>query len=175
MEFDYEYYFDEMPRYNAYISDRVAGVIVSFISVALFFGVLLFIFKTVYNWYLFKKMGRKGWEGIIPIYNTIIELQVLNIPLWMIIFVFIPGANIAVSVIIAMNIAKKFNKDILFTIGLIFLPIVFYPILAFGKDEFNSSISGIFENRVINEFGYCTKCGTKLLGKYCSECGKKRD
>lgn len=180
MGYNYEYYFDEIPM-NGYIAaNAIVGAVMSFIGMFLFFGCLLYIFKAVYSYVLFKKMGRKGWEGIIPIYNKIIKLQVLNIPIWMIIFAFIPGANVALSVVIAINIARKFNKDILFTIGLIFIPIVFYPILAFGSDEFNPDANGIFdENNNINSskynFGYCTKCGTKLTGKYCSSCGTKSD
>ena len=133
----------------------------------------------IYNYILFKKMGRKGWEGIIPIYNIIVKLRVLNIPMWILVCLLIPGINIVLPIIIAINTAKKFNKDTLFMIGLILLPIVFYPILAFGNSEFNPNIKGIFEedNKFDNEVshGYCTNCGEKLSGKYCSKCGTKSD
>jgi len=36
----------------------------------------------------------------------------------------------------AFQIAKFFGKNITFSIGLIFLPIVFFPLLAFGKSEY---------------------------------------
>lgn len=27
------------------------------------------------SWRIFQKMGRKGWEGIIPLYNTMCSLR----------------------------------------------------------------------------------------------------
>ena len=99
--------------------------------------------------------------------------------MWIIVFLFIPGANIAVTIITGINMAKKFQKDNLFAVGLILLPFVFYPILAFGKSKFNPEIKGIFENEnnvYENKpsMGYCTNCGSKLEGMYCSNCGTKK-
>lgn len=176
---NYDYYFNDAPSYNYFGGSLVASMIIYFIFMAMLFGGIIYIFKLVYSYKLFKKMGRKGWEGLIPIYSTIIKLKVLNIPIWMILFLIIPGMNVALSVIITINIARKFNKDILFTIGLIFAPVVFYPILAFDKSEFNPNINGIFDNNSFeyekDNYGYCTKCGAKLSGIYCSECGMKKD
>lgn len=64
----------------------------------------------------------------------------------MILFLLVPGMIIALSAIIAINTSRKFSKDILFTMGLIFAPVVFYPILAFDKSVFNQNINGIFDN-----------------------------
>lgn len=176
---NYEYYFNDIPSNDYSTISMFGGILLYFILMSILFSGLIYIFKMIYSYKLFKKMGRKGWEGLIPIYNTIIKLQVLNIPIWMIILLFIPGINVALSVIISINMAKKFNKDILFTIGLIFAPIVFYPILAFGKSEFNPDISGIFDDNIIENvettYGYCTNCGARLIGNYCSECGMKKD
>lgn len=175
---NYEYYFNDMPS-NQYFYGVFGSIVLSFIFMSILFSAFIYIFKMIYSYKLFKKMGRKGWEGLIPIYNTIIKLQVLNIPIWMIVFLFIPGINIALSVIIAINISRKFSKDILFTMGLILVPVVFYPILAFGKSEFNPNINGIFDDYNVNyredSYGYCTNCGEKLLGNYCSKCGTKKD
>lgn len=176
---NYEYYFNDMPSYKYFDVNMFVSLIFCFIFIAILFSGLAYIFKLVYSYKLFKKMDRKGWEGLIPIYNTIIKLKVLNIPIWMILFLFVPGMNIVLSVIIAINTSIKFGKDILFTIGLIFAPVVFYPILAFDKSVFNQNINGIFDNNAVqskvDDYGYCTKCGTKLSGIYCSRCGMKKD
>ncbi len=158
-------------------SYAILGAIFSLIFFILFFVFFLYIFKMIYNYFLFKKMGRKGWEGIIPIYNVFVKLKVLDIPLWLILFYFIPGASIVLYVVIAINMGIKFQKDTFFIIGLVFLPIVFCPILAFGKSEFNKEIVGIFEDDKNKDdtFSYCTNCGTKLNGTYCYMCGKKSD
>ena len=176
---DYEYYFNDMSSYKNFYGNMFGSLIFSFIFIAILFSGLVYIFKLVYSYKLFKKMGRKGWEGLIPIYNTIIKLKVLNIPIWMILFLFVPGMNIALSVIIAINTSIKFGKDILFTIGLIFAPVVFYPILAFDNSVFNQNVNGIFDNNDFeseeDDYGYCNNCATKLSGIYCSRCGMKKD
>ena len=155
------------------------GFIYALLAVmGVFFIIVLvvLIFSIVYNWIIFKKAKREGWESIIPIYNTIIKFQFLNIPMWMIIILFIPGINVVIPIVIAINMAKKFGKDIGFAIGLIFLPIIFYPIIAFGKSEFHPEIKGIFESNEINtntNSRYCTNCGTRIDGNFCTNCGQK--
>lgn len=175
---NYEYYFNDMPSYKYFYGNTFVNLIFYFIFFAILFSGIVYIFKLVYSYKLFEKMGRKGWEGLIPIYSTIIKLKVLNIPIRMILFLFVPGMIIALSVTIAINTSRKFSKDILFTMGLIFAPVVFYPILAFDKSVFNQNINGIFDNNDESKedtYGYCTNCGAKLSGIYCSKCGTKKD
>lgn len=33
-------------------------------------SLIIGILTLVAEWMIFKKMGRQGWEGIVPIYNT---------------------------------------------------------------------------------------------------------
>ena len=168
----YEYYTD-IP-YASSITSDVLRIILIVLGIFLIFSFVVLIFKIIYNWVLFKKMGREGWEGIIPLYNKIIEIQILDIPMWMVILLFIPPFTIIPLIAIDINVAKKFGKDTGFALGLIFLPIIFYPILAFGSSEFNSELPGVFEtNNLNNNIKYCTNCGTKVSGKYCTNCGEK--
>ena len=70
---NYEYYFNDIPS-NGYSSINVfGGILLYFILMSILFSGLIYIFKMIYSYKLFKKMGRKGWEGLIPIYNTIIK------------------------------------------------------------------------------------------------------
>lgn len=176
-----EYYYNDIPSSSYFSNDNllIGGFFFLFGIFVLIF-ILTSCFSFVYNWIIYKKAGRKGWEALIPIYNLIVKFQFLNIPLWLIVLYFIPGANIATSVITGINMAKKFDKDNLFAIGLIVLPFVFYPILAFGNAKFNADIKGLFDDNIIDEnndntFGYCTNCGSKMYGEYCSNCGARRD
>ena len=152
------------------LSESLVKTILEIALIALFIIFLLLIFRAIYRWVLFKKLGREGFESIIPIYNTIILIEVLDLPLWMIILLFIPPITLVVPIFIAINLGKKFNKDTGFIVGLILLPIIFYPILAFGSSTFNSELSGIFESKKSN--GYCAYCGNKVYGNFCSNCGK---
>jgi len=70
------------------------------------------ILTLVAEWMIFKKMGRQGWEGIVPFYN--------------------------IYFVIKMNIdwAKAFNQGVGFGIGLLLLPFIFQLILAFGGEQY---------------------------------------
>lgn len=91
----------------------------------------------VSGWQLFTKAGKPGWAVLIPIYNLIVLLEIVGKPLWWILLMFFPFVNLIVSVWIANLLAKSFGKTELYTIGMIFLPFIFYPVLAFGSSRYN--------------------------------------
>lgn len=161
-------------------SNIIAGVF-AFLGIWIIFVLALAVFLIICNWKIYKKAGCEGWESIVPIYNIIVKFQFLNIPMWVLILCFIPGANVAVSIITAINMAKKFGKSGGFAVGLIFLPIIFYPILAFGDAMYEQKEPGIFgQNNNVNNnpkpnIRYCTYCGSPINGKFCSNCGKENN
>jgi len=88
-------------------------------------------------WVLFEKAGQPGWGAIIPIYNMVLLLNVAGRPIWWIILYFIPIVSFIVWLVVCYDVAKNFGHGILLTIGLIFLPFIFFPVLAFGSSEYN--------------------------------------
>jgi hypothetical protein len=42
------------------------------------------------------------------------------------------------AIIVSIDVAKGFGKDVGFGIGLAFLPFIFYPILGFGSSQYQS-------------------------------------
>ena len=84
-------------------------------------------------WRIFEKAGKPGWAALIPIFNTLIELEIVQRPLWWIFFMLIPGVNLVITVIIIFDLAKVFGKDNGFAFGLLFLAPIFIPILALGN------------------------------------------
>lgn len=153
----------------------LAGTVLTVIGVCLLIFSFVALFMIIVNWRLYKKAGREGWTSIIPIYNLIVKFEFLDIPLWFIILAFIPAANIAVIIITSLSMARKFNKDMGFAVGLMLLPIIFVPILAFGNSEYNENAAGLFESEMNKKSNckYCTECGKEVHGKYCSNCGKE--
>lgn len=99
-------------------------------------SLIIGILTLVAEWMIFKKMGRQGWEGIVPIYNTYVLCQELYGNGWKFLLLLIPIYNI--YFVIKMNIdwAKAFNQGVGFGIGLLLLPFIFQLILAFGGDQY---------------------------------------
>ena len=84
-------------------------------------------------WRIFEKAGQPGWACIIPIYNLLVELKIIHKPWWWLLLLFIPLLNIVFAIWMTNLLSKSFGKDEGFTVGLILLPFVFYPILGFGS------------------------------------------
>ena len=60
---------------------------------------------------LFVLAGISSWKSIIPIYNIINLLNVINRPKWWIILVFIPVINLIMIPVIWVELAKRFNHN----------------------------------------------------------------
>jgi len=87
-------------------------------------------------WKVFVKAGKPGWAAIIPIYNIIVLLQIINKPLWWIILMIIPIVNFIIMILVSLEMAKVFGKSAGFGLGLCFLGFIFYPILGFGDAQY---------------------------------------
>ncbi len=85
---------------------------------------------------VFVKAGKPGWAVIIPIYNTIVMIEVAGKPIWWFLLLLIPVVNLVISILLLVEVAKKFGKGGGFAVGLLFLPIIFWPMLAFGSAEY---------------------------------------
>jgi hypothetical protein len=96
------------------------------------------VFYIISMWMVFQKAGRPGWACIIPFYSAYVMLKIAGKPGWWLVLFFIPLVNIVVYIIMQMSMAEKFGQGSGFGVGLIFLPIVFYPILAFGDAKYQA-------------------------------------
>ena len=115
-------------------SGAAAGVGIVMIIIYLLVAVLMIASL----WKIFAKAGKPGWAAIVPIYNLIVLLEIVGKPVWWILLFLIPFANFIVAILIYIELAKKFGKEIGFAIGMILLPFVFFPMLGFGKAEYKA-------------------------------------
>lgn len=92
-------------------------------------------------WKIFVKAGREGWEGIVPFYNLYVMLQIVGKPGWWLILLFIPFVNFVIGILVAIALAQRFGKPGGFAVGLILLPVVFYPILAFSDARYQAPLA----------------------------------
>ncbi len=91
------------------------------------------VFTLAATWRIFQKMGRQGWEGIIPIYNTYVMFQEVYGNGWRMLLTLIPLYDIYLAFELYIRLAKKFNQKAGFGVGLVLLYPIFALILAFGK------------------------------------------
>jgi hypothetical protein len=91
-------------------------------------------------WKVFQKAGQPGWAAIVPIYNMIVLIQIARKPVWWILLYLIPIVNIVIAVMVTHNISVNFGKGVGFTLGLIFLPFIFFPILAWGDAQYQPPV-----------------------------------
>ena len=89
-------------------------------------------------WIIFNKAGRPGVAAIIPIWNVIELIRISGKPLWWILLLLIPIVNLVILIIVLNGVSKGFGKEAGFTVGLVLLPVVFFPILAFGKATYSA-------------------------------------
>lgn len=109
-----------------------------FVGVIYFIAFLLNIFLIVCQWKIFVKANQPGWYSLIPILNIITLMQIARTPVDAknVICLFIPIASLIIMAIIYTDLAKSFGKDPIFGIGLLFLPMIFFPILAFDSSTY---------------------------------------
>ena len=63
----------------------------------------------------------------------IVLVEIVGKPMWWAIMILIvPCANIVFAVMLYIELAKCFGKDVGYAIGMILLPFVFVPMLGFG-------------------------------------------
>ena len=101
-------------------------------------GLAFSILMIVAMWKVFVKAGWPGWAVLIPIYNTYVFLKIAGKPGWWLIWFFIPLLNLIFGIIATVAFAQNFGKGVGFAVGLILLPIIFFPILAFGEAQYVS-------------------------------------
>jgi hypothetical protein len=101
-------------------------------------GVLLLIILMIVSlWKVYEKAGQAGWKSLIPIYNYVVFLNIIDKPVWWIILLFVPLVSVVVLIIMHIELAKRFGKGVLYGLGLCFLPIIFFPLLAFGDATYD--------------------------------------
>ena len=87
-------------------------------------------------WKIYTKAGKPGWACLIPIYNLLVLLKIVGKPWWWLFLFIIPLVNIVFGIWVTNLLSKSFGKNEGFMIGLLFLPIIFYPILGLGDAKY---------------------------------------
>lgn len=128
-QFAANYYADD------FLAATAASTIMGVILIPIIIALAISVFMIICMWKIFKKAGKGGWESLIPVYNFIVMLQITELPMWYIALLFVPIAQVYALIKMNIELAKKFGQEGGFAALLILVPVVGYPILAFGKDK----------------------------------------
>lgn len=110
------------------------GLVIMGVSLLVSLGLTLVMIASM--WKIFTKAGEPGWAAIVPIYNAIVLAKICGKEPWWGLLLFVPMINLVATIILMLALAQSFGKDALWGLGLIFLPIVFGPMLAFGSARY---------------------------------------
>jgi Na+/melibiose symporter-like transporter len=104
------------------------------------FGLLwlaVIVLNIVAGWRVFEKACRTVWASIIPFYSTYVMLKIVGKPSWWMWMIFlVPIANIVYAIWMINMLSKSFGKDEGFTVGLLLVGVVFWPILGLGDARY---------------------------------------
>ncbi|MDO5753938.1 DUF5684 domain-containing protein [Arthrobacter sp.] len=85
---------------------------------------------------LFHKAGHPKWAAFVPFYNSWVMVKIAGRPESSFWLQFIPYAGIYWMIVTLNDLAKSFGKDVAYTVGLIFVPVVFAAILSYGDARY---------------------------------------
>ncbi len=98
-------------------------------------GLVVAVIMIIAVWKIYTKANQPGWASIIPIYNYIVWCKIVGRPLWWVILLFLCFPIF--YIILTLDLAKSFGKGTGFAIGMIFLPFIFWLVLAFGDATYH--------------------------------------
>ena len=124
---------------QAYSNEAAAGMMAA-LGVIFIIAAIVGLIIIIAFWKIFSKAGKPGWASIIPIYSSIVLLEIVGKPIWWIILLLIPGINLIMMIIILHRLSVSFGKDIGMTLLMLFLPFIGFPVLAFGDAKYTAPV-----------------------------------
>jgi len=135
---------------DAAAAGGIIAAVMAVFGVVLLISLAIAVVTIIGMWKTLEKGNKPGWGALIPFYNMYLICDMVGVnPWWILIVVLSPilavvpvigslaqmAVSIYFTILVNVSLAKAFNKDTGFAIGLIFLAPIFYLILGFGKDN----------------------------------------
>lgn len=60
---------------------------------------------------LYQKAGRQAWEALVPIYNAVILMKIINRPRWWVFLLFLPIINLIMFPVVWVETIRSFGKN----------------------------------------------------------------
>lgn len=113
-----------------------AGAIIAFFIAIFWVLTLIWVISIVGMWKAFEKAGKPGWAALIPIYNIVVMIEIVGKPMIWVLWCLLPCVNWIFGIWLTNLISKSYGKEEGFTIGLLLLPFIFWPILGFSNARY---------------------------------------
>lgn len=78
------------------------------------------------TWKLYQKAGRQAWEAIVPVYNAVVLMKIINRPRWWVILLFIPIVNLIMFPVVWVETIRSFGRHSTVETWLAFLTLGLY-------------------------------------------------
>ena len=75
----------------------------------LLFITVIQVIHFIGTWKLYVRAGRKAWEAVVPVYNAIVLMKIINRPTWWTILLFIPIVNLLMFPVVWTETARSFG------------------------------------------------------------------
>ena len=128
----------------------LAAMLMGMMAFFVIFGLIFYVYMSLCLMKIAQKTNTENaWLAWIPIANVVLMIQIAKRPMWWIILMFIPLANIVVGIIIWMDLAEAVKKERWWGI-LMIVPVVSFIVpgyLAFSKSEAGSAGESKTEGR----------------------------
>jgi len=63
------------------------------------------------TWKLYTLAGRKAWEALIPVYNAVVLMKIINRSPWLTILLFVPIVNLIMFPVVWVETLRSFGKN----------------------------------------------------------------
>lgn len=110
------------------------GMICATLFLAVLIMVPFVIFFTICYWKIYKKAGEPGWASLIPFYSDYALFKIACGSGWLFLLTLVPFIGSFAGLYCRYKLSIAFGKDVWFALGMILLPVIFMPMLAFSKD-----------------------------------------
>lgn len=94
---------------------------------------------------IFKKANKDAKSVYYPVLNLFTLLEIVEMSTFWGILFFFPGTNLIVLTMMSIKLGKVFNASKGYRIGLVFFPLMFYPLLAYSDRQYKLSDDEYFK------------------------------
>lgn len=84
---------------------------------------------------LFQKAGKPLWAGFVPVYNTIVLLEIVGRPAWWVVLILFPITAIIALPAVLIDLSKSFGKnDSVWQAAMVSFALFLIPVMAFSSE-----------------------------------------